>query len=120
DPRCPRGHRQDGFRRDGDEALASDGEVDRGTPREGEGPPDLSRSTPKVRDGLDDPSADPLVEANAAAHILDQKCEGDPDARTTEDVGRPVQAEVDAAEAREDRRDARRDAHRPTDTDRQE
>src|SRR2546429_6153204 len=56
----------------------------------------------------------------AAAHILDQKGEANPDDRASEDLGRPVQTEVDAAEAREDGRDARRDAHLPTEADRQE
>src|SRR5438034_4429996 len=120
DPLRPGGHRQNVFRRDGDEALAPAGEVDRGTPAEGEGVPDLGRSTPEMRDRLDDPSTDPLVDVRAAAHILDQKGEANPDDRASEDVGRPVQTEVDAAEPRQDGRDARRDAHLPTEADRQE
>ena len=52
-----------------------------------------------MRDEFHDPLADSLVEDDASAHEFDEECHPDPDERADEDVGGPVETEVDAAQA---------------------
>src|SRR5439155_27241349 len=97
--------------RDGGEADRRVREGGGGSAREGEEPPgrDLKRPPLRpVRDEFDDPLSDPLVQNDASAHELDEDRDPDPDERSGEDVGRPMEAEVDAAQTDEDReRDSR-------------
>src|SRR2546427_5822831 len=106
DPERARRLGEDVLRRDGGEADRRLRQGGGGSAREGERAAgrELSGFPPRpMWNALADPLADWLVQHDASAPELPEERHSDPDERADEDVGGPVESEVDAAQTDEGR-----------------